>query len=890
MSIALEKKGTSLKKTIRYYSLTWSVFFVICVLLFYLLRGKSFFLDDDGLHQQYSYFAYTGIWIRRIFDNLFVKHIFELPMWDMSIGMGADPILTFLVGTDPINWVSALFPVEFSEYVFNIVIVLKLYLVGLSFVLFSFEKGHGDIASVAGSMVYTFSSITYVTFSQAGFLPLFYLFPLLMIGVNRLWTGKGYRLYVLILALGVMFSTYFVYMMGLMIIVYCVIRFFTEKKSLAELPKLLGRFVAFSVLGIGIGIGPSLPATLNLRSLDRFDIEQHYTVFSVKGVDSLLKCFFSYIDRSGIYWGVSAFVAVAVIVLFMRRGNNLLLKILFMLYSAAFLFPIVGSVFNGLNFSSERYIFGYILLLGYIVTVTFDDIGRFKGVAWYLALAVGMIMLVFQYLSSDTNAVISGISFVICVFTVGLVNSIASINEKKRSILYMLTVLLSCFLLGYAGLWRMMTPFSVSLGEANEIMTLSTGDDLIDPADLSNKRFDRIPYSFPEVQINSSMLTGRCGYDFYHSNYNSYVHQFYYDIGSFSNDVNTYRGFRGQLYPELLCGTKYIIRDTLQDRCINAPYSYTKVTDNGEYGVYEADGNTSLVYFYNDTLSYEDFDNCSLMDREDLLMRYCVVSEGATSTVHDLSESYNIIEFERVDDEVSLDRGGYFTVGENGICIELTFDEISLSDLILELDGITGKTAQGDMYYQVAVASVEDDEIRNADFWVGISETYKYYQGEGNLLFDFGYSDSTINGIRIYISTPGEYSIDDIGIYSRSKDQMDQTIDSFYEHADMENIDCIFDGNHIHINANTDHDSYLYIAVPYSEGWHAVVDGESTAIIRANRAFMAIPVGAGDHNIELVYRTPFLVTGSLISIFSILVFIFINMKTKKNVTKEQIVK
>ena len=396
MSIALEKKGTSLKKTIRYYSLTWSVFFVICVLLFYLLRGKSFFLDDDGLHQQYSYFAYTGIWIRRIFDNLFVKHIFELPMWDMSIGMGADPILTFLVGTDPLNWVSALFPVEFSEYVFNIVIVLKLYLVGLSFVLFSFEKGHGDIASVAGSMVYTFSSITYVTFSQAGFLPLFYLFPLLMIGVNRLWTGKGYRLYVLILALGVMFSTYFVYMMGLMIIVYCVIRFFTEKKSLAELPKLLGRFVAFSVLGIGIGIGPSLPATLNLRSLDRFDIEQHYTVFSVKGVDSLLKCFFSYIDRSGIYWGVSAFVAVAVIVLFMRRGNNLLLKILFMLYSAAFLFPIVGSVFNGLNFSSERYIFGYILLLGYIVTVTFDDIGRFKGVAWYLALTVGMIMLVFQ--------------------------------------------------------------------------------------------------------------------------------------------------------------------------------------------------------------------------------------------------------------------------------------------------------------------------------------------------------------------------------------------------------------------------------------------------------------------------------------------------------------
>ena len=878
------------KKIIKWYSLVWLLFFVLCILLFYLTSCKSFFADDDGLHQQYVYFTYTGIWIRRLFSNIFVKHVFEMPMWDMSMGMGADPIITFAVGTDPLYWMSAFVPIRYAEYAFNVMIVVKLYLAGAAFAYYSHNKDAGIKATIAGAMVYCFSSITYVCFSQAGFLPLFYLFPLLMVGVDRLWSAKGYKLYVLILAACILFSSYFTFMMGLLVIVYCVARAFNERKNPKEIIRLIGRFVIFTALAGGIGIGPVLPTSINLGSLDRFDVEQKYTVFSLNGIGDLFRSFFSYVNRNGIYWGVSSAVLIALILLFSRKKQNTFIKVLFILYSAAFLFPIVGSVFNGLNFSSERYIFGYILLLSYIVTLMFDELSEFKGRKWYISLIVGVVYLAVTVLSGDVLSILSGVSVIICLLFTGIVNGISNLERTKADHCYISVILITCFILSYAGIGKCITSYSVPFGHAHELMTTSTGDTLLDEVDLSRSRFDRIPYSFPEVQINSSMLTGRCGYDFYHSNYNSYVHQFYYDIGSFSNDVNTYRGFRGQLYPELLCGTKYIIRDTLQDRCINAPYSYTKVTDNGEYGVYEADGNTSLVYFYNDSLSYEDFDNCSLMDREDLLMRYCVVSEGATSTVHDLSESYNIIEFERVDDEVSIDRGGYFTVGENGICIELTFDEISLSDLILELDGITGKTAQGDMYYQVAVASVEDDEIRNADFWVGISETYKYYQGEGNLLFDFGYSDSTINGIRIYISTPGEYSIDDIGIYSRSKDQMNQTIDSFYEHADMENIDCIFDGNHIHINANTDHDSYLYIAVPYSDGWHAVVDGESTAIIRANRAFMAIPVGAGDHNIELVYRTPFLVTGSLISVFSILVFIFINMKTKKNVTKEQIVK
>ena len=868
------------KKIIKWYSLVWLLFFVLCILLFYLTSCKSFFADDDGLHQQYVYFTYTGIWIRRLFSNIVVKHVFEMPMWDMSMGMGADPIITFAVGTDPLYWISALIPIRYAEYAFNVMIVVKLYLAGAAFAYYSHNKDSGIKATIAGAMVYCFSSITYVCFSQAGFLPLFYLFPLLMVGVDRLWSAKGYKLYVLILAACILFSSYFTFMMGLLVIVYCVARAFNERKNPKEIIRLIGRFVIFTALAGGIGIGPVLPTSINLGSLDRFDVEQKYTVFSLNGIGDLFRSFFSYVNRNGIYWGVSSAVLIALILLFSRKKQNTFIKVLFILYSAAFLFPIVGSVFNGLNFSSERYIFGYILLLSYIVTLMFDELSEFKGRKWYISLIVGVVYLAVTVLSGDVLSILSGVSVIICLLFTGIVNGISNLERTKAENCYISVILITCFILSYAGIGKCITSYSVPFGHAHELMTTSTGDTLLDEVDLSRSRFDRIPYSYPEVRVNSSMLTGRSGYDFYHSNYNSYIHQFYYDIGSFSNDVNTYRGFRGSLYPEMICGTDYIVRDVQQERCIRAPYSYSPIADNGNYALYESDNDASLVYYYDDSVSYDSFDALSVIEKEESMMRYCVLENGSTSPAS-LSEGYNVISYEISDAHDLQFDGNNITVPDGGGYIELSFDKIIDAEADLYIDGFTGITAYGDMYYQVALAGLKGDEITVADFWVGTSETYRYYQGPGDLLFDFGYDEDEIDGIRIYINTPGTYHIDDLAVYSRTGEQLENTVDEFYSHADIEDVSYEVEGNHISIDARSDSERYLYIAVPYSSGWTATVDGEKAEILRANRAFMCIPVAAGDHEIDLRYCTPYLKMGMLISITGIAAFVSFTIISKK---------
>ena len=886
MSIALEKNDTSLKKTIRYYSLAWILFFVICVLSFYLLRGRSFFLDDDGLHQQYPYFVYTGIWIRRLFDNLFIKHILELPMWDMSIGMGADPLIVMINQTilDPLYWVSALFPVRYSEYIFDLIIAVKFYLSGLAFIFLANHHGHSREASIAGAMVYVFSSITYVGFSQANFLNAFYLFPFLMIGVDRLWNGKGSVFYTVTVFLCVLYDPYFLYIMGLLVIFYCIIRAVYERIRGINLIRLVLRFVVFTFCGILMGIGPCIPSLINLASLDRFEIAQNYIFFSTDGIVNLLGSFFSYINRGGTCWGVSSFAAVAVIVLFMQKHKNIRLKIMLMLYSFAFLFPIVGSIFNGMNYASERYIFGYVLLLAYIVTAVFDDIRVFKGTIWLIASFIGLLVLGIQFMLSDTNSILSGISFVICIFSVGLVNSISRLTEKRTKNLYMCIVLTTCFILSYAGLWRTMTLFSVSIGEAVNLMTCSTGDEMLDTIDGSNTRFDRIPYSYPEIQVNSSLITGNYGYDSYNSNYDNYLGQYYSDLAVISGGGITTRGFRGRCYAGLMNATSHIIVNNTEKRCVNPPYAYHDIKED-EYALFESDFDVSMVYFYDESISYDTYEALSPIDKEEAMMKYCVTEIG-TSDYIDYGDGYSV-----TDCVMSASHGlsydnGVINVDTEGGYLDFDISSVSDSEISFFIDGITGTSAYSDMYYQIAVILMNENEVNTADFWVGTVDSYKYYPGKGRLLFNFGYIEDNIDCVRLYFSTPGEYTIDDIKLYSRSQEQLDRTISDFFQHAGRDGIEYRYEGNHIYINSYSEKDKYLYISVPYSTGWSAEIDGEKSEILRANRAFMAVPVKSGTHNIELRYRTPYYSVGVSISCIMIAVFTGISLLGRRFRRKE----
>jgi uncharacterized membrane protein YfhO len=58
---------------------------------------------------------------------------------------------------------------------------------------------------------------------------------------------------------------------------------------------------------------------------------------------------------------------------------------------------------------------------------------------------------------------------------------------------------------------------------------------------------------------------------------------------------------------------------------------------------------------------------------------------------------------------------------------------------------------------------------------------------------------------------------------------------------------------------------YLVTTDGYDPGWKASVDGRPASLLRANVAFRAVPVPAGTHRVEQVYRPRSVSAGLAIS-------------------------
>ena len=191
-------------------------------------------------------------------------------------------------------------------------------------------------------------------------------------------------------------------------------------------------------------------------------------------------------------------------------------------------------------------------------------------------------------------------------------------------------------------------------------------------------------------------------------------------------------------------------------------------------------------------------------------------------------------------------------------------------DGILEVTGETGgidlvrndsPTAQSDLYVSFNLVSTAEDE----GFNLSVND-YTTSRKSNQSVYKSFVDDLTIRVLsqeRVRIRVPaGRYYLTELQLFEENYETLER------EAAEPSGIkELEIDGSRVEIlYDNSAGDEYLSAVIPYEIGWSATVNGADVEVLKANYAFVGVPLEAGDNRIVFSYRPPFFVPSLILSI------------------------
>lgn len=228
------------KKNYWIYTMIFIVL-VVCLYGIFILTGKSFIWEGDGLAQHYPVLEKFYTWL----------HEGSLSGWSWNLGLGADKMTTFsyYVLGDPFSYLIWFFPKHSIELGYNVLILLRLYVSGLAFMLFARQRGFKPGSQLLGTLTYTFTGYSlYVSIRHPFFLLPMILFPLLAYGIDHVYQGKTWVPLAIFTGLALVSNFYFAYILAIGSLVYAVLRYLTVRDTIAQ----KGWPLIFKLVGAGL--------------------------------------------------------------------------------------------------------------------------------------------------------------------------------------------------------------------------------------------------------------------------------------------------------------------------------------------------------------------------------------------------------------------------------------------------------------------------------------------------------------------------------------------------------------------------------------------------------------------------------------------------------------
>lgn len=915
------------KETKTDYYLIYTLAFGVIGLILYLqffINGKSLIWSHDGVPQHLNSLAYYGEYLRDILHSVFVEHKLEIPMWDMHIGYGSDILTTlhyYVIG-DPLTLLAVFVPPEKTEYLYAFLIFLRIYLAGISFSRYCFYHKNSKQAVLLGSLIYIFAGWTiYAAMKHPYFAnPMIYL-PLILLGIDKIYRKEKPYVFIWSVALAGVSNFYFFYMLGIFMVLYAAFDYFAVFKEKSErtvrcIGKWLGVFAGYSVMAVLLAAVILLPVIMPVFGTGRFQAENYVPLFYDKiYYEKYLSCL---IGENMIQWGVAGYTAIAmtgVFVLFAKKTANIMLKAGFVLLNVFLLMPFAGHVLNGFSYVSNRWIWAYGMLIAYIFVKAYPEFFRLgmkeKRRVFVLLLIYCAVALFPEVARTERNMS----AMILLVFSTAVILCYGSIFVRKRNLCIMVSGLLTVGIVfniyyQYSYEKDYLSEFA-DQGAAMEKLEAGTDLAVLDTEDGALYRYDQLDALSCE---NSSMHMGTNSTAYYFSVASG-------DIGKFFDEMylNTpweqhYENLDGRTILDRLASVKYFVVKNGEYRYL--PYGYYKLTGSAKKNgkIYEAFQNPEalpLGYTYHSWIPRREYEEMSVTEKQQALLQGVVLEES----------SLPVTETEFQDQELPFEikkgkgcslKDGKIKVTKEGAELTLTFDGLKNSETYLiaeglDYDGLSPRETVSDKKWNTMTHYEKNQLLHENSHWrywkesqkasitVGgefpdktiriFTDKYNAYSGKHNFLCNTGYSREGRKTLTLTFEKTGVYSYDSLRIVSQPVDK----ISGQTEELGREVLtDITTETNRLTGKISLSEPGAMVLSIPYSKGFRAYVDGRETEIKKANTMYMALELSEGEHEIQLVYCTPYLKPGLCLTFIGALCYIclvFIR-KSKKKVQKK----
>lgn len=839
---------------------------VLLLVLVYAIRGvypfgKNSVLALD-LNAQYVYYY-------EAFRDVFYEGKSLFYSFSRILGGEMVGIYAYYLAS-PFSVILLIFPKEYITEAIASMIILKVGTAAVAFTVYlKLSKKANNISALLFSIMYALMSYMIVQTLNPMWLDALILLPLIILAVERLINKETYGLLIVTLTMLFITNFYIGYMTGIFIFVYFVYYLF-GRSTILKIKDKLGKLLRFSIatlLAVGLSMWLLLPTYYSLsmgklsftspsfvpmQKLDLFDM---FTKMLPLTYDSVNYPGYPFIFCGTIVLLLTAFYFISKKISSKEKIAAASVIAVFVISFSVSTIDLVLHGFQAPNWLNYRYSF---ILSFFLLVLAYEAYNKIQSIDNKTLAKVGLafIFLIamigklnYGFIKAEQNI---WASFLL-ISVLSLLLYLLKNTSKTRLISIIIVVVVAIEMFGNT--YVMIDGANTEVYYSDRPSYREYFDKLYPLVDYMNDLDDSFYRSETIIRrtVNDPMALGINGISHSSSTLNSVVIDMLHQLGLASQEHwSQYKGTT--MITDSLLGVKYVISENEINNLYEPLYSENNLI------VYKNQYALPIAFVADDNYLSISLDSTDPFINQNLLLSALLGEEYTeyfkTLTIRD-------IVFENM---VGSQQDGF--VAYNAINPGLN----------AHIEYIIEPMADNEIYMYLY-----SEYPRKVNIWLNKEYVDTFFDYSSTCIMPLGshLDEETIS----LITTPieGDYFLTNNMFYYLDTPLFETAIAKLKEN----DITIVKQSeSHISITTNAVESNILFTSIPYEKGWRVTINGEKVEAIKTLDSLMAFELGTGQQNIELRFIPYGFITGSVISLLTLLglMFLFI-IKRKKNKNK-----